>query len=58
MKSYEAKPLRAFFERIKKRRGKKIAIVALARKLLTVVYGVLSTKAPYDPEILLCGSKS
>lgn len=58
MKRLEAKPLRAFFERIKKRRGKKIAIVALARKLLTVVYGVLNRKAPYDPEILSCGGTS
>lgn len=49
MKSYEARPLRVFFERIKKRRGKKIAIVALARKLLTIAYGVLKNKAAYDP---------
>lgn len=52
MKSYEAWPLKAFFERIRKRRGKKIAVVALARKLLTIAYGVLKTKRVYDPEIL------
>ena len=55
MKSYEARPLKEFFERIKKRRGKKIAVVALARKLLTVAYGVLKTKEVYDPKMLLSG---
>lgn len=49
MKSFESKPLREFFDRIMKRRGKKIAIVALARKLLTIAYGVLKTRAHYDP---------
>jgi hypothetical protein len=52
MKSYEAWPLRRFFDRIKKRRGKKIAVVALARKLLTIAYGVLKTQRVYDPEML------
>jgi transposase len=52
MKSYESWPLREFFERIKRRRGKKIAVVALARKLLTVAYGVLKTKRAYNPEML------
>lgn len=53
MKSYEARPLKEFFERIKKRRGKKIAVVALARKLLTIVYGVLKSKTAYDPAVLM-----
>lgn len=53
MKGYDAKPLRAFFERIRKRRGKKIAVVALARKLLTIAYGVLKNKTAYDPEVLV-----
>ena len=52
MKSYESRPLREFFERIKKRRGKKIAVIALARKLLTVAYGVLRTGKAYNPELL------
>lgn len=52
MKNYESKPLREFFERIKKRRGKKIAVIALARKLLTVAYGVLKTGKAYNPELL------
>lgn len=52
MKNYEARPLRMFFERVQHRRGKKIAIVALARKLLTIAYGVLSSKTMYDPKVL------
>jgi transposase len=52
MKNYAARPLKEFYERIAKRRGKKIAIVALARKLLTVAYGVLKAKKMYDPAML------
>jgi transposase len=52
MKSYEARPLKEFFDRIKKRRGKKIAVIALARKLLTIAYGVLKSKKAYDPALL------
>jgi transposase len=53
MKSYEARPLKDFFERVRQRRGKKIAIVALARKLLTIAYGVLRTQTMYDPKVLM-----
>lgn len=52
-KSFGAVPLREFFERIAKRRGKKIAVVALARKLLTTSYGVLKTGTMYDPKRLV-----
>lgn len=51
-KNAESKPLREFFERIEKKRGKKIAIIALARKLLTTVYGVLKSGEVYDPRKL------
>lgn len=51
-KSAGAKPLKEFFERIEKRRGKKKAIVALARKLLTTAYGVLKNNEYYDPQKL------
>lgn len=51
-KNAESKPLREFFERIEKKRGKKIAIIALSRKLLTTVYGVLKTGEVYDPRKL------
>jgi transposase len=53
MKSADAAPLKAFHERVKARRGKKIAVVALARKLLTTAYGVLKHRAMYDPAKLL-----
>jgi transposase len=52
MKNFDSKPLREFFERIHKRRGKKIAIVALARKLLTIAYGVLKAGTYFDPKML------
>jgi transposase len=52
-KSAGAKPLRDFFERVMRKRGKKIAIVALARKLLTTAYGVLKSGKHYDPARLL-----
>ena len=53
MKSPASKPLRRFYERIEKRQGKKKALVALARKLLTVAYGVLKSESAYDPAKLL-----
>lgn len=52
MKTLGAKPLREFYQRIEKRRGKKIAVVALARKLLTTSYGVLKSGTMYDPKKL------
>jgi transposase len=52
MKSQGAKPLQQFFTRVMRRRGKKIAVVALARKLLTTAYGVLKSGQPYDPRKL------
>lgn len=53
MKAPEVKPLQEFFERIKKRSNKKKAIVALARKLITTVYGVLKSGEVYDYRKLL-----
>lgn len=38
IKRHGAKPLRQFYARIARRRGKKIAVVALTRKLLTTAY--------------------
>lgn len=53
MKSPAVKPLKEFYERIKNRRSKKIAIVALSRKLLTTAYGVMKTGTTYDPAKLV-----
>lgn len=52
MKTLGSRPLREFYQRIEKRRGKKIAVVALARKLLTTSYGVLKSETMYDPKKL------
>ena len=52
MKSASAKPLQEFFNRIEKRHGKKRALIALSRKLLTVVYAVWKTEDVYNPEFL------
>lgn len=49
MRTPGSQPLQAFYLRIERRRGKKRALVALARKLLTTVYGVLKSGEPYDP---------
>lgn len=52
LKSQGAKPLQQCYARIARRRGKKIAVVALARKRLTTAYGVLKSGRPYDPHRL------
>ncbi len=52
MKSAGAVPLLEFFKRIEKRRGKKRALIALSRKLLTVVYAVWKSEGVYDPSLL------
>jgi transposase len=48
MKSPEVKPLQDFYNRIMKRSNKKKAVVALARKLITTIYGVLKSGEVYD----------
>ena len=52
MQSPGAKPLRDFYDRIKAKPDKKIATIALCRKLLTIAYGILKTRTPYDPFLL------
>lgn len=49
MKSPASAPLREFYRRLERTRGKKKALVALARKLLVLCYGVLKSGQPYDP---------
>jgi transposase len=49
MKTAGSRPLREFFQRVEAARGKKRALIALARKLLTIAYGVLRSKTEYDP---------
>src|SRR4051812_14446227 len=43
-----ARPLRCWFLRVAKRRGKKTALVALARRLLTVAFHMLKSGSVYD----------
>lgn len=44
-----ARPLRRWFLRVSRRRGKKTATVALARKLLTIAYHLVKDDVDYDP---------
>jgi transposase len=45
----DAAPLRAWAERIALRRGKRIAVVALARRLAGVLYAMWRDGTSYDP---------
>lgn len=47
-----AKPLKRWFLRVAGRRGKKTALVALTRKILTVAFSMLRTGTVYDPKML------
>ena len=49
VKAAPARPLQQWCERIARRRGKKTAIVALARKLLTIAFHLLRGHTTYDP---------
>lgn len=51
-KAVESHPLRKWHASIARRRGKKTALVALARKLVTIVFYVLRDKKPYDYTLL------
>ncbi|MEM3563099.1 MAG: hypothetical protein QXR19_07720 [Candidatus Jordarchaeaceae archaeon] len=42
--------LRAFYLRVKARRGKKTAVVALARKMLSIIHHILVNREPYVEE--------
>ena len=43
--------IRRRYENLKKRRGHKKAIIAIARMLLTVIYNILKKNEPYNPEL-------
>lgn len=51
-KSKESLPLKLMHERIAKCRGYKTAVVALARKMITIIFYVLRDKKPYDYRLL------
>lgn len=50
-KSEKHPEIRNRYLRIKKRRGHKRAIIAIARMLLTAIYHILKKKEPYNPEL-------
>lgn len=52
VKDTAAAPLQRWCERLARRRGKKTAIVALARKLLTIAFHLLREGTTYDPQRL------
>jgi transposase len=54
VKDVAARPLQAWCERLARRRGKKTALVALARKLLTIAFHLLREGTTYDPRRLRC----
>jgi transposase len=51
-KSQESLPLRQWYERIATRRGCRTAVVALARKMLTIMFYMLRDKKAYDYKLL------
>lgn len=51
VKSNEHPEVKARYQRLKKRRGHKKAIIAIARMLLTAIYNILNKNEPYNPEL-------
>lgn len=51
LKSDKHPEIKNRYVRIKKRRGHKRAIIAIARMLLTAIYHILKKKEPYNPEL-------
>jgi transposase len=54
-RSFRRTPLFDWYERLRKRRGRKIAIVALARKMIIIATRILRDETTWDPEKLHCG---
>lgn len=52
VKAPAARPLQEWWQRVARRRGKKTAIVALARKLLVIAYHLLRDQTIYQPQRL------
>ena len=51
IKSEKHPEIRNRYLQLKKRRGHKRAIIAIARMLLTAIYHILKTKVPYNPDL-------
>jgi len=52
VKAPAAWPLQEWWQRVAHRRGKKTAVVALARKLLVIAYHMLRDQTVYQPHRL------
>jgi transposase len=48
-RSRATQPLRRWYEKVARKRGKKTALVALARRLLVIAYRLLKDETVYDP---------
>jgi transposase len=48
----ETAALRAWCQRVERRRGRSVAVVALARRLATILYTMWRTQRVYDPTLL------
>lgn len=46
----KASPLKSFFSRVMARKGRKVAIIATARKIAALIYHMLTRKVQYQPE--------
>ncbi len=53
VKSSKHPEIRNRYLSLKKRRGHKKAIIAIARMLLTAIYNILKKNEPYNPELYL-----
>ena len=51
VKSEKHPEIRSLYLRLKKRRGHKRAIIAIARMLLTAIYKIIKKKEPYNAEL-------
>ncbi|WP_245590469.1 transposase [Aneurinibacillus terranovensis] len=51
VKSAKHSEIRNRYLQLKKRRGHKRAIIAIARMLLTAIYHILKNKEPYNPDL-------
>jgi transposase len=56
VKRVAAAPLQRWWARVARRRGKKTAVVALARKLLTIAFHLLRDGTTYDVRRLRCAA--
>jgi transposase len=57
IRAKQSPEIRSRYLTLKKRRGHKKAIIAIARMLLTVIYNILKKNEPYNPELYRKGDR-